>query len=504
MSSDFQKTILFQHLFYQVPLNDLVLKRMDTIDSKYGTPVYTYPNSKRPVKKGMIPKDTKTLIFDMDFNKDIQNGSIPESVKTIMFEGGYYAEHASECDGFNQSIDDETFPKKLEVLKFMGGKFNQFLYEGIFPNTLRELELSNFFKLPITKGVLPESLVKLRINSDYEHSLKGILPKSLKVLILKGNFRNKQFESGEIPEGIEKLTISMHRANHQPIPDDLIPKSVKVLHLDNVNRLYWKDGFFPEGLEMLNLRDWAREEDGVFEFKGDILPSTLKDLYMKVIGAVNFEENCIPDGLKKFHLYCHSEIRGYQRILPNSVEVLEMEIMGIIVKEEFRYPTSLRELSITGFYKNLNHLPNTIEKLILKNTSYGMEKGYIPESVRYLKMIFVPGWEMDMTPSSLEYLETDGMNYAIHRDRIPKTLNLILKKGGENTNVYIGRFGFIKNRNEFFEAYERIIENEMEGFIQKSFSDELLEKMRNPDNLVKWMEKGYSMDEALGLMGFSV
>jgi hypothetical protein len=255
---------------------------------------------------------------------------------------------------------------------------------------------------------------------------------------------------------------------------------------------------------MLNLRDWAREEDGVFEFKGDILPSTLKDLYMKVIGAVNFEENCIPDGLKKFHLYCHSEIRGYQRILPNSVEVLEMEIMGIIVKEEFRYPTSLRELSITGFYKNLNHLPNTIEKLILKNTSYGMEKGYIPESVRYLKMIFVPGWEMDMTPSSLEYLETDGMNYAIHRDRIPKTLNLILKKGGENTNVYIGRFGFIKNRNEFFEAYERIIENEMEGFIQKSFSDELLEKMRNPDNLVKWMEKGYSMDEALGLMGFSV
>lgn len=504
MSSDLQKTILFQHLFYQVPLDKLVLNRMDTIDLKYGEPVYSYSNWKRPVKKGMIPDDTKTLIFDMYFNKDIQNGSIPESVKTILFEGSFYTEHASNCYGFDQPIDDETFPKKLEVLKFMGGKFNQFLYEGIFPNTLRELELSNFFKLPIQKGVLPESLVKFRINSDYEHSLKGILPESLKVLILKGNLRNKEFENGEIPEGIEKLTISLHRNNNQLIPDDLIPRSVKILNLENVNRRYWKNGFFPEGLELLNLRDWVRDGEPLFEFKGDILPSTLKDLYMKVIGSVHFEENCIPDGLKKFHLYCHSEITGYGRILPNSVEVLEMEIMGIIVKEEFRYPTSLRELSITGFYKNLNHLPNTIEKLILKNTSYGMEKGYIPESVRYLKMIFVPDWEMDMTPSSLEYLETDGMNYAIHRETIPKTLNLMLKKGNDKINVYIGRFAFIKNRYEFQEAYEKIIENEEEIWSQKDFSDELLEKMRSPENLTKWIEKGYSMDEALSLMGFVI
>lgn len=506
MSSDFQKTILFQHLFYQVPLNKLVLKRMKTINLEYGDPLYTYPNSKRPVKKGMIPDGTKTLIFDMDFNKDIQNGSIPESVKTIMFEGGFYAEHASECDGFNQPIDDKTFPKKLEVLKFMGGKFNQILYEGVFPNTLRELELSNFFKLPILKGVLPESLIKLRINSDYEHSLKGILPMGLKVLILKGNFLFKQFESGEIPEGIEKLTISLHRSNHRLIPDDFIPRSVKVLHLENVNRRYWKNGFFPEGLELLSLRDWARDGEPLFEFKGDILPSTLKDLYMKVIGSMHFEENCIPDGLKKFHLYCHSEITGYQRILPDSVEMLEMEIVEQRVAEDvfFRYPASLKELSISGFHKVLGHLPNTIEKFILKNTHEEIEKGYIPESVRYLKLIFVPGWEMDMTPPFLEYLETDGMHYAINRETIPKTLNLMLKKGSEKTYVYIGRFGFIKGRNEFHEAYERIVENTEETWDRKHFTDELFEKMRNPENLVKWMEKGYTMDQALEFMGFSV
>lgn len=506
MSSDFKKTLLFQHLFYQVPLNQLVLKRMKSIHLEYGDPVYFY-DKKKPIKKGMIPDETKTLILSMDYNKDIQNGSIPESVKTILFEGGFYAEHASECDGFNQSIDDETLPKKLEVLKFMGGKFNQILYEGIFPNTLRELELSNFYNLPIREGVLPESLVKLRINSDYPHSLKGILPKSLKVLILKGNFRVKQFESGEIPEGIEKLTISLHRNNHQPIPDDLIPRSVKTLHLENVNRHNWKDGFFPEGLELLSLRDWARDGEPLFEFKGDILPSTLKDLYMKVIGPMHFEENCIPDGLNKFHLYCHSEMTGFQRILPDSVEMLEMEMVEqrVTTEEvEFRYPASLKELSISGFYKVLGHLPNTIERLIFKNTHEEIENGYIPESVIYLKLIFVPGWEMDMTPPFLEYLETDGMHYVINRETIPKTLNLMLKKGSEKTYIYIGRFGFIRQRNEFHEAYERIIENTEETWDRKHFSDELFEKMRNPENLVKWMEKGYTMDQALEWMGYSV
>jgi hypothetical protein len=347
--------------------------------------------------------------------------------------------------------------------------------------------------------------MKLSINSDYEHSLKGILPKSLKVLKLNGKFRYKQFENEEIPEGIEKLTIFLHRQNTQLIPDNLIPRSVKFLHLENVNRRYWKNGFFPEGLEILVLRDWSREGDGIFEFKEDILPSTLKDLDIKVIGSLHFEENCLPYGLKKFHLYCHSEITGFQRILPDSVEVLDMEMVEDRLLEEvdFRYPTSLRKLSVSGFYKILGNLPNTIEKFVLKNTTLGIEKGYLPESVRYLKLIYVPDWELDIIPPYLEYLETDGMHYSINRDKIPKILNLMLKKQGNHTNVYIGKFGFIENRNEFNEAYERIIENQEESWKKKSFSDELLEKMRSPEKLIKWMERGYSMDDSLVMIGYS-
>ncbi len=498
--SDFQKTLLFQHLFYKVSLNELVKKKNEGLLEE---PVYFYKTPKKVVKKGMILDGTKTLIFDSDFNKDIENGSIPESVKTIIFESSFYNGNPQDAYGFHKPIDEDTLPKKLEVLH-LGTRFDHILMEGILPNTLRELELSDCFQQRLFKGVLPESLEKLRIQSDYPYSLKGVLPKSLKILIFKGNVRSRRFESGEIPEGIEKLKIHLHRNYAEEIPFDLIPKSVKILDLENVNRIYWRSGFFPEGIETLRLADWLREVHQVFEFKKDILPSTLKDFYMKVIGTVRFEENAIPDGVKKVSFYCHRDIHEYQRIFPDSVENLEM-----IMHEEremsdvpFRYPSSLKELSISGFYKHLGELPNTIEKLTMSNIHEEIKKDYIPESVKYLQLKFVSGWNIDNLPPHLEYLETDGIEYGIDREKIPKTLNLIIKNGSNKTRIYIGRFGFERNRNEFYDAYKKIIQNEEESWKKQIFHEEFLEKMRRPENLIKWIERGYDMDESLTLMGF--
>ncbi len=499
--SDFQKTLLFQHLFYQVPLNKLVLKRDTSILEE---PVYFYKTPKKVVKKGMISDATKTLIFDSDFNKDIENGSIPDSVKTIIFESSFYNGNPQDAYGFHKPIDEDTLPKKLEVLH-LGTRFDHILMDGVLPNTLRELELSDCFQQRLFKGVLPESLEKLRIQSDYSYSLMGVLPKSLKILIFKGNVRSRRFESGEIPEGIEKLKIHLHRSYEVELPFDLIPKSVKILDLENVNRTYWRSGFFPEGIETLRLADWLRN-NVVFEFKKDILPSTLRDFYMKVIGTVRFEENAIPDGVKKVSFYCHRDIYEYQRIFPDSVENLEM-----IMHEEremsdipFCYPSSLKELSISGFYKHLGELPNTIEKLILNNVDNEIKKDYIPESVKYLKLKFVSGWNIDYLPSYVEYLETDGMEYGIDRERIPKTLNLIIKNGSHNTRIYIGRFGFERIRNEFYDSYKKIIQNEEDSWKNKIFHDELLEKMRRPENLMKWIERGYNMEDGLAFMGYTL
>lgn len=476
--SDFKKTLLFQHLFYQISVNELVIKKNTSILKE---PIFGY-NNKKPVKNGMIPNDTETLIFYDDFNKDIEDGSIPESVKTIIFEG-VFDTNQLYGSGFNQPIVEDTLPKKLEVL-CMGARFDHILMKGVFPNTLRELELSFSFQQQLLNGVLPESLEKLCIQSNYQHSLKGVLPKNLKILIFKGNIMSRMFESREIPEGIEQLKIHLHQAYPQEIPFDLIPKSVKILDLANVNRMYWRAGFFPEGIERLRLSDRVRHGNPIFNFRMNILPSTLKDLYLKVIGTVSFEENAIPDSIEKLEIHMD--------------ENREMSDVP------FYFPTSLKELSINGFHKCLGKLPNTIEKLIMSDIHEEIKKDYIPNSVKYLKMVYVPNWNIEYLPPFLEYLETEGMDYGLDRDLIPKSLNLAIKKRIDNTKIYIGKFGFERNRNEFHDANQRIIENEEESWKSKIFHDELLEKMRRPENLMKWIERGYNMEDGLAFMGYTL
>ena len=77
-----------------------------------------------------------------------------------------------------------------------------------FPKNLQILRLSYKFNHPIKKGDLP-NLHTLEFSGIFNHSLDGILPKTLKELILNVTFNHPL---NDIPS-LDKLTLS-HKYKH--------------------------------------------------------------------------------------------------------------------------------------------------------------------------------------------------------------------------------------------------------------------------------------------------
>ncbi|EFA85531.1 hypothetical protein PPL_01489 [Heterostelium album PN500] len=173
---------------------------------------------------------------------------------------------------FNRPLEPGTLPSTLQYLKFKS--FNQPLSPGCLPEGLIDITFGHAFQHPIESGVLPNSLKSLTGSRTYSEQViqKGALPPNLETLkfarlepisnleipaslvTLEGipiawlplikdlkNLRNlsiagfdgDRLKPGDIPEGVVNLKLSRAKVMANENMPNIIPYSVKYLHLDD-------------------------------------------------------------------------------------------------------------------------------------------------------------------------------------------------------------------------------------------------------------------------------
>eukprot|EP01132_Coremiostelium_polycephalum_P004907 gene4907-6118_t len=105
---------------------------------------------------------------------------------------------------------------------------------GSLPNSLTELEFSDTIKFKITKGILPDSLLKLTFRKGISTSIKDfpLIPNQVKDFTYIG--RNRDYDltipPNALPDSLENLTI--HYVQRQSLGSGIIPSNIKSVDLN--------------------------------------------------------------------------------------------------------------------------------------------------------------------------------------------------------------------------------------------------------------------------------
>ncbi|ANB51080.1 hypothetical protein [Powai lake megavirus] len=336
-----------------------------------------------------IPKGVTHLIFQ-NYVPDITIGSIPESVQEITFS-----------DKFNKPIQKEYFPSGLRYLKF-GQAFSQIIIDN-----------------------LPDNLETLIVGLEFEQSIQGALPSTLKNLEL----HNTTDISNCLPSGLEKLVI-----NHHYLTGDICK------HL-------------PVGLKSLTINS-----NNYVEISGN-LPETLEYLNLRLLGS-QLCENIIPPNVK--HLVIDGSYNeNIIKYIPRSVIKLELlsddsfDISGLTPSIEYLRLSNEFNEDIDG------RIPANLKELILGFSFNSSIQNAFPKG---LKRITFGHWfnqeicSEDM-PESLEYIKFgDNFNQNMN-NRLTKLTNLTSLIFGDNFDKDIQGLPKSLTHLEFGRKFNRRILN---------------------------------------------
>ncbi|KYQ92729.1 DUF1649 family protein [Tieghemostelium lacteum] len=288
---------------------------------------------------GWLMKNVDTIRLGFHFDQMIKPGYIPDSVVFLKF--GYW---------FNSQIFPGALGDTIETLKF-GTVFDQSL-TNILPKNLKYLRVKGKYNQPMEKGLLPPSLRTLILGENFNQplSIEVNLPLKLTTLIVGYDF-NQDFKIGDLPETLE--TLKFGYSFKRPLKAGVLPVSLK--NLSFVDYVYSLHGKLPPLLQYLSF----------VYYKHDIVEGTL------------------PNSLVEFHS-SRCEIKCK---LPSKLKILTLPSFYNIFKGQL--PSGLISLAInqgTELYEK-NLIPSTVTTL-----SFGIgytskvAENIIPHTVNIIKV----------------------------------------------------------------------------------------------------------------------
>ncbi|GAM27225.1 hypothetical protein SAMD00019534_104000 [Acytostelium subglobosum LB1] len=146
----------------------------------------------------------QTLKFGTLFNQPITPGCLPSSITSLKFG-----------DRFNKALSLEAFPSSLTSLE-IGTSFDHSL-EGVLPSSLRTLVLLTGH-CELRPTTLPRSLTSLMVGPTFMQFLvKDVLPPTLISLTFDRDF-NMPLLADVLPSSLTHLTLGLHFGSELVLP----------------------------------------------------------------------------------------------------------------------------------------------------------------------------------------------------------------------------------------------------------------------------------------------
>ncbi|KAI5958110.1 hypothetical protein KGF57_002918 [Candida theae] len=397
------------------------------------------PKADEEIKQDVEPwKNLKHLDYTASgldsFPADVK---YPESLESLNISGDY----------FLSSLETMKFPPKLKKFEAAEGAL-VYLDRVEFPNTLETLDLSGN-KMYVLDGIpLPISLTDLDVSCNRIDTLSGV----------------------RWPPKLESLSIAMNPI--ETLKGVYFPPSLKILDASSIPNDAMVGVKLPDQLEVLNLqsamtaprglkvpphvKNLVLSEDGVTSINTLKLPNSIETLYLNSNKIKTLNKVQFPTSLKELYLGDNLLTTLKNVVFPDSLEILDIEndpesfdnekqiitlrdvnlppnlkilklgYQGIRILENYEFPDSLTQLSLT--YNDMKSIRSikfgqNLKILDLSGNPElkSLENVQIPESVTELRI------PEEMVPN----LPADIVNRA-------NKGSLILKKIHTDLAVYDG------------------------------------------------------------------
>ncbi|KAN0028393.1 hypothetical protein ACTFIV_010237 [Dictyostelium citrinum] len=224
------------------------------------------------------------------------------------------------------------------------------------PNTCTDLILRDGFNLELTKDIIPNSVIRLTIFNVLKPLTIESIPKSVKVLYLNNGFNQIIDKKGILPDTINELLL--YEIGNE-IPMEFLP-----LNLETIKYCY----------------------DYPFEIKKQQIPSTVKSLVLDKI-QYNLTKHSIPSTVENLTLtnFFHHEIDV--DVLPSTLK--RITLFGIKSPINVNVlPEGLNEISLFDYDYDipLNWIPSTVKIVTIRKKGINFIEGMIPPSVSTLNL----------------------------------------------------------------------------------------------------------------------
>jgi hypothetical protein len=213
---------------------------------------------------------------------------LPKNTKLITFD-----------DNFNEPINDLIFPPSVINLKF-GKLFNQTI-DNCIPLTIKYLTFGRDFNIPI-KYMLPGSIIYLAFGRYFNQSIHGILPNNLKHLDFGKHF-NQSIDN--LPSSV--ITLYLRWYFSKPIHQ--LPNRLQILYIDSVCFITIRS--FPLSITNLHLTFGRHQISKI--------PDRVK--FLTLGNSIDLSNNAIPSSVSHLALY-RAEHDYPDEVIPQSVKYL--------------------------------------------------------------------------------------------------------------------------------------------------------------------------------------
>ena len=331
-------------------------------------------NYNSPFIKYSIPCSVSRIIINNQYNKQFSNDSFPDKLKELIFSSGSMYKTEIEKNvfyekgenmkllilsgGYNSSISFIKNLKNLEVLSFdiqvfyltnINNKSEYNYYDKSFTKIFIDIEKESkaFYDQHWYADDDEYDFNKINNNSCFNQIIiPNFLPSTLKELYLSKSY-NIKLEPGVLPNGLKVLTLDYGYKHDFDI--GVLPQGLEVLVIDNLSNL--KPNILPSSLKELYIKTYESISGG---FNIGDLPNSLEIFSINNYFCKNkITKNMFPSNLRKF--YTHMNIKYIANELPDSIELLYFPNIQQNIKLFNVFPQNLKKITVNKIYAIRNH-----------------------------------------------------------------------------------------------------------------------------------------------------